>query len=288
MFIEGEKIVNSTMVAMETKKDPVLSKVLDFTKNGWPEKPPPELQPYHTRRLELSHEDGILLWDTRVVIPESLRDILLKDLHAEHFGIVKMKQLARKYLWWPKLDKEIEETVKSCTACQEEAKSPNASQQASWSWPGGPWKRIHIDYAGPFLGKMFLVVVDAYSKYLEIVPMYNATSTTTITALRHIFSNFGLPEHIVSDNGSQFTSEEFQEFLNDNNIQHTTTARGHPATNGLAERYVGNFKDKLKKMGDSGEPLQTKLDRFLLTYRATPTGLGKSPSELLMNMQPRI
>jgi transposase InsO family protein len=118
--------------------------------------------------------------------------------------------------------------------------------------------------------------------------MSNATSTTTITVLRHIFSNFGLPEHIVSDNGSQFTGEEFQEFLNDNNIQHTTTAPGHPATNGLAERYVGNFKDKLKKMGDSGEPLQTKLDRFLLTYRATPTGLGKSPSELLMNRQPRI
>ncbi|CAB4007683.1 Retrovirus-related Pol poly from transposon [Paramuricea clavata] len=288
MFIEGEQIVNSTMVAMETKKDPVLSNVLDFTKNGWPEKPQPELQLYHTRRLELSHEDGILLWDTRVAIPESLRDILLKDLHAEHFGIVKMKQLARKYLWWPKLDKEIEETVKSCMACQEEAKSPNASQQASWSWPGGPWKRIHIDYAGPYLGKMFLVVVDAYSKYLEIVPMSNATSTTTITALRHIFSNFGLLEHIVSDNGSQFTSEEFQKFLNDNNIQHTTTAPGHPATNGLAERYVGNFKDKLKKMGDTGKPLQTKLDRFLLTYRATPTGLGKSPSELLMNRQPRI
>jgi hypothetical protein len=96
MFIEGEQIVNSTMVAMETKKDPVLSKVLDFTKNGWPEKPQPELQPYHTRRLELSHEDGILLWDTRVVISESLRDILLKDLHAEHFRIVKMKQLNNK------------------------------------------------------------------------------------------------------------------------------------------------------------------------------------------------
>ncbi|CAB4021716.1 Transposon Tf2-6 poly, partial [Paramuricea clavata] len=191
MFIEGEKIVNSTMVAMETKKDAVLSKVLEVTKNGWPEKLQPELQPYHTRRLELSHEDGILLLDIRVVIP--IRDILLKDLHAEHFGIVKMKQLTRKYLWWSKLDKEIEEK-----------------------------------------------------------------------------------------------SEEFQKFLNDDNIQHTTTAPGHPATNGLAERNVGNFKDKLKKMGDSGEPLQTKLDRFLLTYRATPTGLGKSPSELLMNRQPRI
>ena len=135
---------------------------------------------------------------------------------------------------------------------------------------------------------MFLVVVDAYSKYLEIVPLSHATSTNTIAAVRHIFSNFGLPEHIVTDNGSQFTSDEFQKFLKDNDIQHTTTAPGHPATNGLAERYVGEFKDKLSKMGTTGESLQAKLDRFLLTYRATPTGVGKSLSELLMNRQPRI
>ncbi len=135
---------------------------------------------------------------------------------------------------------------------------------------------------------MFLVVVDAYSKYLEIVPLSHATSTNTIAAVRHIFGNFGLPEHIVTDNGSQFTSDEFQKFLKDNDIQHTITAPGHPATNGLAERYVGEFKDKLSKMGTTGESLQAKLDRFLLTYRATPTGVGKSLSELLMNRQPRI
>mgnify|MGYP002803560887 CR=1 FL=1 len=118
--------------------------------------------------------------------------------------------------------------------------------------------------------------------------MSRSTSSTTIAALRHIFCNFGLPEHIVTDNGSQFTSEEFQRYLKDNDIQHTTTAPVHPATNGLAERYVGEFKDKLSKMGATGESLQAKLDRFLLTYRATPTGMGKSPSELLMNRQPRI
>ena len=288
IFIEGEQIVNSTMVAMETKKDKVLSRVLNYTKNGWPDKPELELQPYFNKRLELANEEGILLWDSRVVIPDSLRGILLKDLHAEHLGMVKMKQLARKYMWWPKLDKEIEETVKACTSCQEAAKSPASSQPASWSWPGGPWKRLHLDFAGPYLGKMFLVVVDAYSKYLEVVPMSHATSATTISALRHVFSSFGLPEHIVTDNGSQFTSTEFQKFLNDNDIHHTTTAPGHPATNGLAERYVGDFKDKLSKMGETGESLQTKLDRLLLTYRATPTSVGKSPSELLMNRQPRI
>ena len=135
---------------------------------------------------------------------------------------------------------------------------------------------------------MFLVVVDAYSKFFEIVPMTHATSTNTITALRHIFSYFGLPEHLVTDNGTQFTSDEFQKFLKENDIPHTLTVPGHPAANGLAERYVDEFKDKLGKIGDTGESVQTKLDRFFLTYTATPTTLGKSPSELLMKKQPRI
>ena len=166
MFIEGDQIVNAKMVTQETKNDPVLREVLHYTKNGWPEKPEERFQPYYNKRLELTHEDGVLLWNSRVVIPESLRTILLKDLHAEHLGMVKMKQLARKYLWWPRLDKEIEETVKLCTACQETAKAPPSSQRASWSWPAGPWKRLHLDFAGPYQGKIFLFIVDAYSKFL--------------------------------------------------------------------------------------------------------------------------
>ena len=199
-----------------------------------------------------------------------------------------MKQLARKYLWWPRLDKEIEETVKLCTACQETAKAPPSSQRASWSWPAGPWKRPHLDFAGPYQGKTFLEIVDAYSKFLEVVPMSQATTANTVEALRHIFSYFGLPEHLVTDNGTQLTSAEFKKFLEGNDIQHELTAPGHPATSGLVEGYVGKFKDKLSKIGNTGESLQTKFDRFLETFRATPTALGKSPSELLINRQLRI
>ena len=188
MFIEGDQFVNASMVARETKKDSVLSKVLHFTQHGWLEKPEPLFQPYHNKRLELIQEDGILLWNSRVVIPDVLRTLLLKDLHAEHLGMVKMKQLARKYLWWPGLDKEIEETVKLCHACQEAAKAPPAPNPASWSWPGGPWKRLHLDFAGPYLSKMYLVMVDAYSKFVEVVPMAQATTTNTIAALRGVFS----------------------------------------------------------------------------------------------------
>ena len=109
--------------------------------------------------------------------------------------------------------------------------------------------------------------------------MGQATTTNTIAALRRVFSYFGLPEHLVTDNGSQFTSAEFQKFLKENDIEHTLTAPGHPATNGLAERYVGEFKDKLNKIGDTGETVQTKLDRFLLLHKPTPTSLGTSRLE---------
>ena len=135
-----------------------------------------------------------------------------------------MKQLPRKYLWWPRLDKEIEETVKLCTTCQETAKAPPSSQRASWSWPAGPWKRPHLDFAGPYQGKTFLEIVDAYSKFLEVVPMSQATAANTVEALRHVFSYFGLPEYFVTDNGTQFTSAEFKKFLEGNDIQHTLTA----------------------------------------------------------------
>ena len=130
MFIEGDQIVNAKMVTQETKNDPVLREVLHYTKNGWPEKPEERFQSYYNKRLELTHEDGVLLWNSRVVIPESLRTILTKDPHAERIGMVKMKQLAQKYLWWPTLDKEIEEL---CTTCQKTAKAFPSSQRASWS-----------------------------------------------------------------------------------------------------------------------------------------------------------
>ena len=115
------------MVAMETQKDPVLSKVLHFTQHGWPEKPEPAFQPYYSKRLDLTHEDGILLWTIKVIIPESLRSLLLRDLHAEHLSRVKIKQLTRKYLWWPRIDIEIKEIIKLCAACQEAAKPPASS-----------------------------------------------------------------------------------------------------------------------------------------------------------------
>ena len=95
-----------------------------------------------------------------------------------------------------------------------------------WRWPSKPWQRIHIDYAGPFMNKMYKLVVDAHSKWMEVITMASTTSESTINALRYLFTSFGLVEEIVLDNGPQFASVEFQNFVKANGIntfvQHLT------------------------------------------------------------------
>ena len=280
--------ITARVIASETARDTVLSKVKQLTLSGWPQKVDDDnLQPYCQRQTELSVDQGCVLWGTRVIIPASLRPSLLLDLHSDHMGIVRMKAMARQYLWWPKLNSEIEDIARKCESCREQDFMPSKVTTANWDWPAGPWRRLHLDFAGPFMDRMFLIVVDAHSKWLEVFPMKTATSET-IEALRRLFSQFGLPEHIVTDNGSQFTSAQFKSFLVKNNIRHTCSAPGHPATNGTAERYVGYFKHQMKKMSDLHISLGEKLARFLLSYRTTPhPSTNEAPSVVLMKRQLR-
>ena len=131
-----------------------------------------------------------------------------------------MKGLACSYVWWPKLDSEIEQKVRDCTFCQSHRNSPPVAPLHPWDWMTHPWSRLHIDYAGLYQGHMFLVVIDSHTKWLEVFPVKAATSFHTIEKLRMLFSSFGLPHKIVSDNGSVFTSQEFQDFMQSNGIIH--------------------------------------------------------------------
>ena len=275
--------MTAKVVAAETYYDPVLSKVLQLTRDGWPDRCDAlDLKPYFIRRNELSVDQHCILWANRVVIPQKLRHMLLLDLHEGHMGMARMKALARQHFWWPNLNTDIETAVRECTECQENASLPATSNVAAWNWPSGPWKRLHIDYGGPYMGYMLLVIVDSYSKWLEVIPMKTATSQATIAKLQKVFADHGLPEHIVTDNGTNFVSAEFETFLKRNGVKHTTTAPGHPATNGLAERYVGFIKKQLKKMS-SGSNLEENLNRVLLAYRTTPhPATEECPCVLLM------
>jgi len=152
-----------------------------------------------------------------------------------------------------------------------------------WEFPGECWKRLHIDFAGPFLNNMFMIVVDAHSKWLEVFRMSQITSQATITRLKRLFSAYGLPERIVTDNTTTFTSDEFQGFVKQNGIMHTRSAPKHPATNGLAERYVQTFKRGMKKLTNEQMCIDDRLSLFLLRYRTTPNcTTGQLPSNLFL------
>ena len=122
------------------------------------------------------------------------------------------------------MDQDLENKVKCCSSCQSTRHQPAPAPLHPWEWPQRPWARLHADYAGPFCGKMFLIVVDAYSKWLEVRPVSSATSATTMEQLRSIFATHGLPELLVTDNGTVFTSAEFEEFTKLNGIRHIKSA----------------------------------------------------------------
>ncbi|KRZ00007.1 Uncharacterized protein T11_5724, partial [Trichinella zimbabwensis] len=186
----------------------------------------------------------------------------------------------------PKMDSEIENLVRTCELCQQSRASPPHAPAHKWESPRIPWSRIHVDLAGPIRGKNFLIVVDAFSKWLEVSVLKNTTSESVISCLRQIFSIHGLPDIIVSDNGTQFTSQVFQEYLNKGGIKHITSAPFHPSSNGQAERMVRTTKESLKKMAH--RDWEYNLANFLFCQRVTPcTTTGKSPAELLMNRRLR-
>ncbi|KRX70014.1 Uncharacterized protein T06_15952 [Trichinella sp. T6] len=241
---------------------------------------------WNIRQLEISVHKGCLLWGNRVVIPFQARSRLLTMLHDGHPGIVRMKALARSYFWWPKMDEDIEKTVNTCNVCQSSRAAMPKAPVHSWETPNNPWSRLHIDFAGPFQGKTFLIVVDAFSKWLEVIPISEMSTRTVIEELRQLFATHGLPNTIVSDNAAQFASAEFQQFLKRGEIRHARIAPFHPASNGQAERMVRTTKEALRKMVHGS--WKQRLANFLFSQRVTPCATtGKSPAELLMKRRLR-
>ena len=120
----------------------------------------------------------------------------------------RMKALERSFVWWPGLDKEIESLASHCNVCKTVAASPHKAPRHPWQYPSAAWDRIHIDY-GQWGNKHFLVIVDAFSKWPEVKLVSSTTTQRTIDVLQEVFATHGYPRLLVSDNGPQFTSEEF-------------------------------------------------------------------------------
>ncbi|XP_055608550.1 uncharacterized protein K02A2.6-like isoform X2 [Uranotaenia lowii] len=280
--------VRAEYIARETRKDAHLGKLLQLLELGRNL----AQSGYKAPESKYTVVANCLLFEHRVVIPPTFREAILNDLHAAHIGVVKMKGLARSFVYWPGIDADIENIAKSCAECARHAPAPPKFNSHHWEYPKGPWERIHIDYAGPVAGMMLLIIVDAYSKWVEVKVTNSTTALATINILDDLFAAYGAPVTVVSDNGPQFTADEFKVFLHRSGVKyHKLSAPYHPATNGQAERYVQTVKRALKAMGTTNSTLQANLNKFLMQYRKAPhTETGESPAKLFLgrNIRTRL
>ncbi|KAL1419639.1 hypothetical protein MTO96_025209 [Rhipicephalus appendiculatus] len=251
------QILSRSVVSQATSRDPVLSQVVKAVSRG----EGLVQQSYSHKAAELSLEQGCC---TR--------------------GILAWKRPR----WWPKLTfGGLVWTRTSLTWCRAAKSAKNINgPQVKWRSPHGHTDRgLGLAFmrilGGPFKGHYFLVVVDAFSKWVAVLPVTTPSAGATIAALRQVFTAQGLPDIIVSDNGPTFASAEYLAWLTKNGIRRMMVPPYHPASNGAAERVVQTIKDKLKK-SQAGD-FRTQVARILFQYRTTPHDVtGRAPCELLL------
>ncbi|XP_008184219.1 uncharacterized protein K02A2.6-like [Acyrthosiphon pisum] len=183
-------------IKIETKRDPITSRVLHATKTGsWSNdfSINSELNSYNTRKIEITAEQDCLFWGYRVIIPTKFRKSILTELHSCHIGMSSMKSIARSYFWWPSIDKEIEDMARNCNECINARPNPPKSVLTPWKWPQRQWTRVHCDFLGPYKNKTFLIIVDATTKWLEVFQVNSMTAQTVITKLSELIARFGIP-----------------------------------------------------------------------------------------------
>lgn len=239
---------------------------------------------------ELSVVQDCLLRGERVVVPRSLRHKVLDVMHDGHPGKVRMKLIARGLVWWPHIDRDIEYFVSTCESCQR-IDPQYARYLEKWPQTGLPFERIHVDFFY-YRGHTFLVLFDSYSKWMDIVIMKRTDAISVIAVLQKIFSCFGLPSEMVTDNGPPFRSSLFKRFCAVKGVKLTEPAALHPQSNGAAERCVRTSKTAFKKMLLDNKfksiSLESLVNKFLYEYRNTPsTTTKRKPSEMIFSYKTR-
>ena len=222
-------------------------------------------------------QSELLMRGCRIIIPPPLRSDILETLHTGHLGISKCREKAKHSVWWPNLSKQLADLVEKCITCCKFQKQPSEPLMPSVP-PTLPWQKVASDLF-KWRGATYLLVVDYFSKFIEISKLDNETSHEVVIRLKSIFARHGIPLQVFSDNGPQYSSTEFSEFANSNKFVHTTSSPKFPQSNGEAERAVHTIKTLLQKAEDPYAAL--------LAYRSTPVRCGYSPAELLMNRRLR-
>lgn len=294
MFYLQENLpIDHKQVKLETRNDPILNQVLGYCLHGWPDKEnlAREVLPYYNKLEQLHVELGCVFWGYRIIIPAKLRSSMLKELHLSHLGVNKCKAIARSYFWWPNLDLDVEKMCSNCKICTTFRNNPPKITFNPWPLAIRPWSRLHLDFLGPIFNRKYLIIVDTYTKWIEVFELSSTNAINAINKLRILFATFGLPDTIVSDNGPPFTSTEFCNYLKINGIKQLFSPPYHPQSNGAAENAVKLIKNVIKKAQFEKQDINSAIYRFLFDYRNAPHSItGVSPAESMFgrNLRGRL
>ena len=252
-----------------------------MVQNGWPKRRcecPSATKSYWNYRDEISIQDDIIFRGERVIIPRKIQHEMLQIIHGAHLGVEKCKRRARDVLFWPGMSSQIEDVVSSCQICAQFRQSNQKEPLLPHEIPQRPWAKVGSDLF-EIRGQTFLIMVDYYSGFFEIDNLKQSTSKDVITCCKAQFARYGIPDVLITDNGPQFASVEFQTFASDYQFKHKTSSPRYPRSNGMSEKSVQTAKRLLIKAKEDNRDSYLAL----LDYRNTPrSDLFGSPVQRLM------
>ena len=264
--------------ALQTLKSVILS--------GWPDlkaEVPVLIREYWNIRDELSVQDGMVYKGCKIVVPKTLRSEMLTRIHASHMGVESCLRKSRDVLYWPNMNNEISDHIEKCSICNEYSSKQQKETLITHDVPDRPWSKVGVDI---FTLKQsdYLVTVDYYSDFWELDLLPDTTSATIINCLKGHFSRHGIPDTLVSDNGPQLCSVEFNKFSQQWEFDHVTSSPYHSQSNGKAESAVKIAKGLVKKAIRSNRDIW----KTILDWRNTPTEtMDSSPAQRLMSRRTR-
>jgi len=262
-----------------TAADPDIQDAIDSIRSGKPDRS----SPFHQVMPELMvSSDGLVLRDTRVVLPQSLIQRAVDLAHSGHQGVVKTKELLKRHVWFPRLADIVERTVRNCLHCQVNQPQNHPEPARLMPTPEGPWLEVDVDFYGPVKSKYKFVLVDRFSRFLLLRSLSNVKGPTVIAALENICSEFGFMAVLKSDNGPPFNGFEFSNWCERAGIKHRKITPYHPPANGLAERMMIPLGKIYRVPGKHSLDYAKEERDFVSAYNATPHSSTGTPPRVLL------
>ena len=270
-------------IRLATQADNNLTILKHIIQHRWPrtvKEVPQEIQKYWTFREELTMEDGLILKGMQIVVPDKMREDILKQIHEGHLGFNKCQMRAKETVYWPGLNDQLENLILNGQLCLKYSKSKNKSTPLTalgHEVPTVPWSKV-ATVIFHYESQLYLLTVD-YTSRFPIVRRLKLMSAQCVTEhFKSIFSEYGWPDTLVSNNGPCYTAEMLTNLMKEYAVNHITSSPHYPQSNGLAEKFVQIVKNLFYKANEEG----VDINKYLMIYHNTPLACtSKSQMQML-------